>query len=481
MTAPRAGSIEELFGECIECQPGELPSRLGAIGDPGLRRAVEDLLRAHEERGGVLDRPEDVARRLRGMAASDADDREDLSGLVAGRYRFERRLSGGGMGSVHLATAHHAGGVERSVAIKVLQARFVDSEQFLERFRHEQRVLASLHHDHIVAFLDADRLPDGRPFLVMEHVEGEPIVAACAALDPGARVRLFAAVLSAVDHAHARGVVHADLKPDNVLVTAQGNVRLVDFGLATLVDGEGSGEACLAWTPSHASPEQIAGEPATTRSDVFSLGRLLYDCASAGGLQVGAELTAIAACATRAEPARRYASVAEFAADLRRFEAGRPVTAMGDRWGYRIRCLARRHPLRLALLLLIALGLGTGVLGLELGRRAARDEASRGWGAHTQAKAAGGVLEDWLLSMAARDPAGAEAAARSIEARIEAGEFAARPETEGLVRLALARFFVEVAERPELARVHLERVRRLASAGGVGPAELRRVEALGGR
>ncbi len=481
MTVPGGASVEELFVECIECEHVERSARLAAIKDPARRRRVEELLRAHDERGGVLDRPEAVSQRLRALAVGDADDHEDLSGLVAGRYRFERRLSGGGMGSVYLATARHAGGVERSVAIKVLQARLVDSEQFLERFRHEQRVLAGLHHDHIVAFLDADRLPDGRPFLVMEHVEGESIVAACAAFDRHARVRLFGAVLSAVDHAHARGVVHADLKPENVLVTTQGNVRLVDFGLATLVDGEGAGEACLAWTPSHASPEQIAGEPATTRSDVFSLGRLLFDCASAGGLAVGTELTAIAARATRAEPARRYASVAEFAADLRRFEAGRPVTAMGDRWGYRVRCLARRHPLRLALALLIALGLGTGVLGLELGRRAARDEASRGWGAHTQAKVAGGVLEDWLLSLAALDPAGAGAAARSIEARIEAGEFATRPETEGLVRLALARFFVEVAERPERARVHLERVRQLASAGGVGAAELRRVEALEAR
>lgn len=482
----RLEAVEELFEATVDLDAAARTRALAAAfpTDRASRALVERLVRAHHAADGPLDRS--IAERVQSLAAgTDSAAGEDLSGTVVGRFRLDERLSTGGMGSVYLATATTGAAIERRVAIKVVHARLADSGEVRARFGHEQRVLAALHHDHIVTFLDTGELPDGRPFLVMEHVNGVPIPVACAGRNVRDRVELFAEVLAAVGHAHEHGVVHADLKPDNVLVTEHGSVRLVDFGVAVLSGAETRGEAgndpsgATAMTPEYASPEQLEGGPATTRSDVFSLGLVLDECLRAGDAErIPADLRAIVTRATHPRAESRYASTAAFAADLASYLDGRPVAAVGGGIVYRARRYATRHPVRFAVALLAVASLALTIATIELNRRDARSEASRGWGAHLQAKLTVHALEEWIRTLTAQRSADPVEIAAPLEARLAAGEFDAHPETEGLLRLALATFYVETAERPELARVHVARVRELVASGDLSAAELRRVDAL---
>lgn len=471
-------AIEAAFLGCLQRPDASREEYVDAIEDPSIRDRVRRLLRQHEIGPGLLDEVDVVPTLVARLEAEEAAERagEDLSGTEVGQYRFDEKLSSGGMGTVYRARARlEMEGIERQVAIKVLHREAGGAGDGLERFGREQRLLAGLHHDNIVAFLDVGCLLDGRPFLVMEYVEGASIVAACQGLETAARLALFLEVLAAVEHAHSHGIVHADLKPENILVSAQGRVRLVDFGIASIGGGE-PGQAPL--TPACTSPEQLAGAPATTRSDVFVLGLVLRDCLQVAGRGLAREPAAIIARATAPIPAERYASVAAFAADVRACLSGDPVAAVDAGVLYHACRHARRRPVLSLALLATLLGVGALVLGLEWGRRAARAEASRGWGAHRQAKAAVEVLEAWIVTAASRDPAAARAAALAMESRLNNGDFAALPETEGLLRLALAGVWTEVLEEPGRARPHLDRARALVSSGNLSPAELRRIEAL---
>ncbi len=313
-----------------------------------------------------------------------------LAGQVFGSYILDRPLGVGGMGSVWLARRND-GRFEGTAAVKLLSAALLGPEG-AARFRREGTILARLKHPHIAQLIDAGVSPVGQPYLVLEYVEGEPIDRWCEeqALDVPARMRLFLDVLAAVAHAHANLVVHRDLKPSNVMVSKEGWVKLLDFGIAKLLEEGGTGEFALLtrdaariFTPAFAAPEQVTGEDVTTATDVYSLGALLYllltGCHPTGdpgaspvelfhailktepelmstreGLpdrlrrELRGDLDTIVAKALKKRPEERYASVSALAEDLRRYLAEEPILARPDSLAYRMAKFARRNARSLA-------------------------------------------------------------------------------------------------------------------------------------
>ncbi|MEO5561062.1 MAG: serine/threonine-protein kinase, partial [Dokdonella sp.] len=301
----------------------------------------------------------------------------DIAGTMFGPYRALRPIGAGGMGEVWLA-ARADGEFEQQVAIKRLH---YPTPELVRRFRHERRVLAGLQHPHIAQLHDGGVGADGAPYFVMEYVEGEPITRYCEEHGSGldARIDLLLQVCDAVQHAHRNLIVHRDLKPSNVLVDGAGKVKLLDFGIAKVLEStDGSDEATATlvqrMTPDYAAPEQICGEQVTTATDVYALGVLLFELlagerpyrlgrqrgdieraivavAPASASSVAArssgtarawarllrgDLDRIIAKAMAKGPERRYASAEALAEDLRRHRAGRPVLARGDDASYRL-------------------------------------------------------------------------------------------------------------------------------------------------
>ena len=325
------------------------------------------------------------------------------AGERVGSYRLLSPIGHGGMGSVWLAERSD-GRFERRAAIKFLSIALVGRGE--ERFTREGRILARLVHPHIAQLLDAGVSASGQPFLVLEHVDGEPIDRYCdsRALDVDARVRLFLDVLSAVAHAHANLIVHRDLKPSNVLVTQAGHVKLLDFGIAKLLEDDAhetllTQEGAAVMTPAYASPEQVTGAPVSTSTDVYALGVLLYVVLS-GSHPAGdavrspaalmraiveiepprasdavaptvtardkvrralrGDLDTILGTALRKQPRERYASVGGLADDLQRYLRHEPIAARSDAFAYRTAKFVRRNllPVTIALLMLVGLSVG---------------------------------------------------------------------------------------------------------------------------
>jgi serine/threonine-protein kinase len=340
--------------------------------DPALLREVEALLRASETRPDFLSRPV-VSIEPGGMSTEGP-------GPVAperiGPYRIVRPLGHGGMGDVYLAV-REGDGFSHTVAVKVIRRGF-DTDRILRRFRQERRILAGLTHPNIASLVDGGATADGRPYFVMEFVEGDTIDEYCEqrGLSVRARLELVRVVCSAVQHAHQNLVVHRDIKPANILVTREGVPKLLDFGIGKVLadEGEDSGVTVVeerALTPEYAAPEQLAGGPITTATDVFGLGMLLYrvltgrlpwetrsggdrraiEARTAAPLRpsvVGAEravpreLDAIVLKALSERPEERYPGPLALADDLARFLAGRPVLARAPSPLY----LARKFILR---------------------------------------------------------------------------------------------------------------------------------------
>jgi len=270
--------LQALFAAAIERPPEERRSYvLEAAGDPALADEVLSLLRAHESAG----RLDSIAERLGALGAADAVDDRPPPRYV-GPYAVLRRIALGGMSSVYLAERAD-GQLQYRVALKLLR-RDLDSDELRRRFLAERQILARINHPNIARLLDAGITEEGSPYFVMEYVEGEPLDRYCDAsrLTVRERLELFRTVCGAVQDAHRKLVVHRDLKPGNILVTADGAVKLLDFGIAKVLDPEafpqaartGTGQRLL--TPEYASPEQLRGEPVTTASDVYQLGLLLF-------------------------------------------------------------------------------------------------------------------------------------------------------------------------------------------------------------
>ena len=281
MATERFAEIERLFAAALDRTPAEQQALLGAAAarDPELAGEVARYLAADASAGSFLERS------LAAGAAAVVETLEGDLGRRLGPYRLVRELGRGGMGAVYLATREDPE-FDQQVAVKVLH-RGLETAAVLARFQTERRILAQLDHPSIARLLDGGTTADGRPYLVMERIEGRPIDVHCDAegLGVAARLRLVLEVLDAVRTAHQSLVVHRDLKPSNVLVTAAGRPKLLDFGIAKILQAdpaEAAGEPATTagpWrpmTPAFASPEQVQGLPVTTATDVYALGVLLY-------------------------------------------------------------------------------------------------------------------------------------------------------------------------------------------------------------
>jgi tetratricopeptide (TPR) repeat protein/tRNA A-37 threonylcarbamoyl transferase component Bud32 len=409
----RLQAIEAIFHAALETAPeGQerlLAERCG--GDANLRREVEALLAAHARTGTFIDEP--IATLDDGLFADEEPDL--LIGRTIGHYEITGRIGSGGMGAVYLARRADRQ-YEKQVAIKLIK-RGMDTDAMLRRFRNERQILAGLDHPNIARLLDGDTTDDGLPYFVMEYVVGEPIDAWCDAhgLDVSRRLRLFRAVCAAVSYAHRHAVIHRDLKPSNILVDADGVPKLLDFGIARLLQPGDAPDAQATLleqrivTPEYASPEHLRGEPVTTASDVYSLGVVLYrllagqlpyrlKTVSADDLartvsqtvpqrpsavvdppqrrRLRGDLDNIVLMALRKEPERRYSSVEQFSEDIRRHLEALPVLARRDTLSYRAGKFVRRNAAATVAGVLIALSLVAGiVLATWQAQRAKAQEA----------------------------------------------------------------------------------------------------------
>ena len=411
MTPAQFRDLRTHFDRLVDLPPVARSALLAeiAVRDSALASELARMLAARDSSPGVLDHsPADA------IAASLTPPQPLQPGAAFGAYRLERELGRGGMGVVWLATRAD-GSFQKRAAIKILRRDCIDAS-FLARFQREREILAQFDHPHIASILDAGQSAEGDPYFVMEYVDGLPLNTWCQAhsLSTPQKLDLFLQICDAVQHAHRNLTVHRDLKPGNILVTQSGAVKLLDFGIAKLLApgaapaDPGATQAIL--TPEYSSPEQIANHPVTTLSDVFSLGILLYELLAGGHpfhtrgtlphqvmraiaeddppLPCGAvrgELQAIVATALRKEPAWRYPSVEQLAADVNRYRRGLPVLATGNRWPYRLRKFARRQWLPLTATAIVILALAGGIVATR--REAAAAERARAREAQQRARA----------------------------------------------------------------------------------------------
>ncbi len=365
--------VKRLFMGAAELRPEELSHYLQhECPDQDLRREVASLL---EYSGQEIVSADAAIASAAVDAAKEPDPDERLIGTRLGPYRVEAIAGHGGMGAVYRASRDDAE-FHQQVAIKLVRVA-AESPDTLRRFRQERQILARLSHPNIARLLDGGSTPEGVPYLVMEFIEGEPITAWCdrQSLSVEARLRLFLRVCEAVEFAHRDLVVHRDLKPGNILVTKDGTPKLLDFGIAKLLDPGAENEAPtltrLVMTPEYASPERVRGEPASIAADVYSLGLILYELLTGKKAQpmsgytpdaiasvvcqiepaaparlrpqLAGDLDHIIRMAIRKEPERRYASAGLLARDIQRHLDGHPVMARPDTVAYRAAKFFRRN------------------------------------------------------------------------------------------------------------------------------------------
>ena len=499
--------------------------------DPQAAREVAQLLAAAAAEGSPVDDPSGGGRYLELVDAA-GEEPPSRAGTEVGGWHLLERIGRGGMGEVYLAERTGADFRQRA-AVKLL-APGASHPDLRARFARERRILAALAHDGIARFLDGGIASDGTPFLALEYVEGEPLLAWCRnrRAPVALRLRVFVDVCDAVEHAHFNLVVHRDLKPSNVLVDREGRVKLLDFGIAKIVEPEADPESpgaaagerteLRAMTPRYAAPEQLAGGLVTPATDVYALGLLLFELlagrppvppeaadpfaaartlAERGAPRLAAfaaadvsrpegrrlrqalapDLDRIVARATAPAPRQRYRSAGALADDLRRYLAGRPVAARGDDRLDRARKFLRRHRVgaaaSIAVLLSVAAGLVATVHQARLAERAARlatIEAARSAAAF-----------DFLLKLFARsDPAESKGKVYTDDELLDlaASEidraFAGRPELqvpicEHLAAIRLQRS--QYGQGLELALRALDLRRRIDGPAAVATAKTRRL------
>ena len=370
MQPEQAERLADLVEQAFELKGAErvgfLTRTCGHVAQ--LRDDVEALLREEESAERLMSQPavEFGAELLR----EDVTSGELTAGEMLGEYRIISLLGEGGMGEVYLADDTHFG---RQVAIKLIKQGF-GTKEFVRHFQQEERILAALNHPNIARLYGGAVTPGGLPYFVMEYVEGIPLetYAAEHSLDRRERLALFRKVCAAVSYAHQNLVVHRDLKPANIRVTAGGEPKLLDFGIARLLDPETeetndqTATTTHAMTPHYASPEQQRGERLTTTSDVYSLGVVLYEFLTgqkpgfskdgeADLEKLDPDLDNILDKSLRPEPERRYSSVGQFSEDIRRYLEGLPVNARKDTFRYRTSKFVGRHKIGLALTASVAL------------------------------------------------------------------------------------------------------------------------------
>jgi serine/threonine-protein kinase len=454
----RAAALNELLDQALEQPEAERAAWLAQLSaaHDDLKPHLHDLL----SRVAAIETADFLGSLPRfGPLPEQArlHDPEIEAGTLVGAYRLLRELGHGGMGSVWLAERSD-GLLKRQVALKLPHTAWPQAH-LAQRMEREREILAALEHPNIARLYDAGQSSGGRPFLALEYIEGLPIDEYCRSADGSPRfdiadrVRLLLQVARAVAYAHGKLVLHRDLKPGNVLVTADGTARLLDFGIAKLL-AEGEAHETLltefagrALSPDYASPEQIRGEPLSVASDIYSLGVVLYELLagarpyrltrnSRGELEeailfadprrpsevaapadrrgLRGDLDTIVLQAMKKSPAERYQTAYALIDDLERALAGRPVAAQADTMAYRAAKFVGRHKLGVAASALLALALTAGVVGTTVGMlRARRAEAE----ARTEAATAE-RYSDFLVNMfevaAPENSKGREVTARDI-------------------------------------------------------------------
>jgi serine/threonine-protein kinase len=396
LDARRWAALQPIFEQAIELPGAERASLLERVrrDHPDLFTDLDALLGHHDDV---------IEQRFLEAGPLTSAEAPAHAGQLLGPYTLVSPIGGGGMGSVWLARRND-GRFDRPAAIKLLNVALRGSGK--ERFTREGRILARLTHPHIAHLLDAGVTTDAQPYLVLEYIDGEPIDRYCEhhALDTRARLALFLEVLDAVSHAHASLIVHRDLKPSNVLVDKSGHVKLLDFGIAKLLDDE-AGDAPVtregesAMTPYFATPEQVSGGSITTATDIYQLGVLLFvmltgrhpaaahstspaelmksiievepeapstvvDSPRVARLLRG-DLDTIVGKALRKLPAERYTSVAAFAADLQRHLDHEPITARPASFVYRSAKFVRRHHWAVAAAAVVFTALAVGLFAVN--------------------------------------------------------------------------------------------------------------------
>jgi serine/threonine protein kinase/tetratricopeptide (TPR) repeat protein len=434
MNPERWQRVKQLLDQAITIESSERSSFLdhACDGDPELRGEVDSLLASHEQAGTAFLRAPAVD-----LKASASSPSRSLEGRRMGVYQIVEEIGSGGMGEVYRAVRAD-GQYTKEVAIKLVRGGF-DSRFVLERFLNERQILASLDHPNIARLVDGGTTEDAIPYLVMELIEGTRIDLFCDQhrLSITQRLQLFRQVCTAVQYAHQRLVIHRDIKPSNILVTTEGVPKLLDFGIAKILDPAAGAETTMVrpMTLEYASPEQIRGEPITTASDVYSLGVVLYQLLTGrspypGGARNSHEL-ARAVCETdpgrpsvvvlkpqpardgeqieplspaqvsdtregspaklhrrlegdldnivlmamRKEPQRRYASVEQFAEDIRRHLEALPVAATTGSWRYRAGRFAVRHKAGVLATTVALIALAAGIGATVRAARIARQQA----------------------------------------------------------------------------------------------------------
>ena len=382
MTPEQWRAVDALFHEVADLPPSERASPLAAA-DPEIRREVEKLLAADDEGAGLVSAAVEQGQALLEKAAPQR----------FGPWRVTGVLGQGGMGTVFLAVRDD-GAFEKRVAIKTVHVGFAAAA--VDRFSQERRILARLEHPNIARLLDGGETPGGQAYLAMEYVEGEDILsfAEKRRLSREARLRLFLQVCAAVQYAHQNLIVHRDIKPGNIMVSTEGVPKLLDFGIARLID-TGSARTLTqfrAFTPSYASPEQVRGEPVMVASDIYSLGVLLYELLTSRRPyhlktttaielervicqgepeppRVSADLDVIVLMAMRKEPERRYRTAQDLSEDIERALTLRPLRARKDTLWYRTNRYLRRNAWGVAAGVALVASLAGGLANSEYQRR----------------------------------------------------------------------------------------------------------------
>ncbi len=467
---------------------------------------MEPYLAALDTAGALFDTP--ASQWVPSDEASTTDP-ATLVGARVGAWRLEQLLGIGGMGSVYRAVRED-GGFAQAAAVKMLRPDVLPGLG-PERLRRERQLLARLSHRNIATILDGGVTDTGQPWFALELIDGEPITAWCRrhALSPPERLALFRQVCGAVESAHGQLVVHRDIKPGNILVTADGTVKLLDFGIAKLLepepmaDGELTIEGASPATPTYASPEQLDGAAISTASDTYSLGVVLHELltgtvpfragpdlashrravaerappppatlltpehARTCGLSsarmqrwLRGDIATVLAAALHKDPARRYASAGALAADLGAVIEGRPISARRDSAGYRLRRLVGRNRIATAVIVVLVIGvIGAAAIAIDRARRAGIALEA----ADLEAARSARVTTFLSEVLAAPDPWTGD---RDVSVRELLDQASARtatdfgddPAVEARVRLALGRSYRGLgqmdAARRELARAH---------------------------
>jgi tetratricopeptide (TPR) repeat protein len=533
LNAEQFGRLSALLDQAFELVPERREAWLAELAthDPELFGLVTDLLAS--DSAASAEQLIETRDMLNRQFAAAVDTQHSLIGKSFGPYRIVRQLGQGGMGSVWLADRVD-GLFTRQVALKLVHPSLAGSA-LIERFARERSILATLNHPRIARLLDAGISEDGQPYLALEYVEGTRLTAYCDAqrLPLKTRVALIAQVLSAVQHAHRNLIVHRDLKPSNILVTGDGNVCLLDFGIAKLLSGGEARETELtqisgrALTPEYASPEQIAGQPITIASDVYSLGVVLYEllCGnrpyrlkrdSRGALEeailnvdslkpsqaaitdeiaearsssvkklrqaISGDLDTIVGKALKKDAGERYVTADAFAQDLQRYLDGEPVLARPDTAAYRIGKFVGRNRLAVAAAVLVGVALATAT-GVSLWQaRIAREQASVAKSESSRAQAVQDFLLDIFRTNSDSQPDPIKARQTTARELLDIGakrvgeRLKDAPAAQAEVSDTLADMYSQVGLDDQAAEMLLQEIAALKKA--YGPRDPRVVDAL---